>query len=426
MRILFLSPECNGFGVAERLQRIGQKVLFVNGLEKDKFIGIGIVDVVFIPKKEYSFENILNLAKKFKPDFIIMDFTRYGSLCDKLREAGYIVWGGNSIADKLEYDRELAIELCEKYGIITPPTYEFKTADEAKKFIIKNGGRWVYKPEGSVDATHTFVSKQPNSEDLLFYLDKLSKTDKKKFILQQFIEGYEISQEIYFNGKNYFLLNWTMEDKKFMNNDLGANTGCSQDVVKFFDKSKKLFRQGLYKLIPFLRQVNYIGQIDLNSIVVPEENKLYFLEFTPRFGYNSIYSTMELLGTERFLEIIYKLAQGIDIKEPVINEYSASVRLTIPPYPYKEEEKNLPVFFNKQDIDHIYWDGICKINDIYFTAGSSGCICIVAYKHTNLDYAIKKCYNILDNILLSDKQYRTDLGVNQKKKLKALIPTGWI
>jgi len=35
-------------------------------------------------------------------------------------------------------------------------------------------------------------------------------------------------------------------------------------------------------------------------------------------------------------------------------------------------------------------------------------------------------YNILDNIVLSEKQYRTDLGVNQKKKLKTLVPTGWI
>jgi len=426
MKILFLSPECNGFGIAERLQRIGHKVLFVNGLEKDKLTGNGLLDVEFIPKKEFGFDNINTLASKFKPDFIIMDFTKYGSLCDKLRDAGYIVWGGSDIADKLEYDRELAVEICEKYGINTPITYEFKTTDEAKKFIVKNKTRWVYKPEGNADATHTFVSKQPNSEDLLFYIDKLSEMDKKKFILQQFIEGYEISQEIYFNGRNFYLLNWTMEDKKFMNNDLGANTGCSQDVVKFFDKNKKLFKQGLYKLIPFLRQVNYIGQIDLNAIVVPEENKLYFLEFTPRFGYNSIYSTIELLGTDKFLEIIYKLAQGIDIKEPTINEYAASVRLTIPPYPYKEEEKHLPIFFDKKDIDHIYWDSVCKINNTYLTAGSSGCVCIVAYKHINIDYAIKSCYNTLDNIILSDKQYRTDLGVNQKKKLKALVPTGWI
>lgn len=418
-RILFISKDLDGVGIAYKIKKdLGIDVLVVFKDKMEEYTGEGLVDRITL--ENFTFENVLEIAQKYKPDFIILDMTGLGKIADKLRQAGYIVWGGSELADVLEEDRDLAVKIVKRYGINVPETYEFKTAKEAIEFLKNRGGRWVYKPEGLKDATHTYISCLDNSEDLIFYIEKLNRQDKSRFILQKFVQGIEVSHEIYFHGKNFYFLNFTFEEKKFLTGSLGVNTGCEGDVVGFFTPDKLLFQKGLKKLIPFLKQVNYIGQIDINSIVDLEENDIYFLEFCPRFGYNSIFTTIEILGLDYFLESIYQLAQGKDIKQKIPNQLGCSLRISIPPYPQDKESDVSMIDFDEKDEKHIWLCGVMKQGNYYLTSGGYGCVLVITEKDTILQRAIKRMYFMADKLKIPRKQYRFDIGVRAEKDYKEL------
>ena len=121
---------------------------------------------------------------------------------------------------------------------------------------------------------------------MVSYMSKLSGADATgSFILQEFIKGTEVSVEGWFDGSEFWLLNSTLEDKKFMNDNRGPNTGCSGNLVLLIKSTDRIYREGLEKSKSILQQLGYRGMIDLNTIVT--EDKAYGLEWTPRFGYDA-------------------------------------------------------------------------------------------------------------------------------------------
>src|SRR5579863_6204290 len=174
----------------------------------------------------------------------------------------------------------------ESAGINVPPYTRFDNPSEAKSFIKKEDKRYVFKPftQGgqTQDTATTYAAK--NAEDMIKVIDPLWDAAKHApFILQEFIEGTEIGTEAFFNGTDFFLLTGTLEEKKFMNDNKGPNTGCSGNLIFTMKPDAKIFRDGLKKAIPLLQSVGFRGILDLNTIVT--EDKIYGLEWTPRLGY---------------------------------------------------------------------------------------------------------------------------------------------
>jgi len=102
---------------------------------------------------------------------------------------------------------------------------------------------------------------------------------------KDFVEGVEASAEVYINSTGYYALNFTIETKKFLNNELGPNTGCSGSLCWMARRDNPLFEKGLKKCVEPLQELGYVGPIDLNTISNSEGT--FALEFTPRFGYDA-------------------------------------------------------------------------------------------------------------------------------------------
>jgi len=311
----------------------------------------------------------------------------------------------------VEDDRMFGLEAMEECGIQVPPYERFTDVGAAKIFVRKSNKRYVYKPDGGQDqdTDTTYVATSP--EDMLANLDKLFiKTKGAPFVLQEFIKGTEVSVEGYFNGDDFYLVNVTLEEKKFMNKNHGPNTGCAGNLVFYLNESSELYKQGLGKMREYLQRVNYTGMIDLNTIAT--ERGLFGLEWTPRFGYDASATLFQMYGGD-LGEMFHKIATGQVPDQSWRGEFAAGIRVSIPPYPTEIKGKHpqgIPVkgITKDQYQSTFMYDVMVEDNELV-TAGHSGFIA-VPMGHGN---SIGEAFEIVDqkvkDLKIPNMQIRTDI-----------------
>jgi phosphoribosylamine-glycine ligase len=347
-------------------------------------------------------------------DLVVFDATSMGKDADEAREKVPTI-GDSSLADKLEEDRIYALDFMQRCGLLVAPWEAFTNPADGIRHIKKRNKRLVFKPIGEQDdKSTTYVSC--NTEDMLRYFDVLFRTAKvSEYILQDFVEGVEASTEVYINSTGYYALNHTIETKKFMNGELGPNTGCSGSLCWMSRKDNALFDKGMKKCVEPLQELGYVGPIDLNTITNAEGT--FALEFTPRFGYDATALLTRLLpvGFGDFLFAIAseQIPPDLTSKHP----FCASVRLSIPPYPceglpdkfYKE---GVPIEgLHEKNLDRFYIYDVRKRgeSDELETAGLCGWVGSPLAVGETPGAAFDGAYEMLNEVRVPNAQYRTDV-----------------
>src|SRR5262249_55739225 len=129
----------------------------------------------------------------------------------------------------------------------------------------------------------------------------------REFQLQRRIMGVEIAAGAFFNGKEFiYPICVNFEHKKLFGGDIGPSTG-EMGTAMFWSEPNKVFNATLKKMAPRLQAEGYVGYIDVNCIV--NNNGIYPLEFTSRFGYPTISIQQEGLLMP-IGELLFKMAEG--------------------------------------------------------------------------------------------------------------------
>jgi len=373
------------------------------------------------------------------PDFVKYDLSLFDCTgMPKLAEQSASLTptiGDGDLQSELEDNRLLGIEVMEEVGINVPPYEHFNDLSEARRFIKKTNKQYVFKPFSSSkteqDTATTYVAR--SAEDLLRYLDRLSIASKGvEFILQEVIQGTEISTEAWFNGKDFFLINSTLEEKKLMNDGKGPNTGCAGNLVwtyKAGTGNPLIFVEGLVKMKDFLQQYNYHGMIDLNTIV--NDDNLYGLEWTPRFGYDAA-ATLFALITSNLGDFLGAVASGATPEYEIRGLFSSSVRLSIPPYPTEIKGKHpegIPIEGLKPEdcTKNCYlYDACLDRRSDLVTCGVSGLVAVPICVGESIEQSFGRCYHKIEQINIPDMMYRTDLRKTTCERFSILERQGWL
>jgi phosphoribosylamine---glycine ligase len=389
---------------------------------------------------EPDYENILSGIVpapfvRVKGDRSFPDYSKYDvsvfDLTGRERQAEYSASLCPTIGDgafncAVEDDRMFGLEAMQECEIKVPPFERFTDAGEAKEYIRKSNKRFVYKPDGGQDndTDTTYVASSP--DDMLANIDKLyTKTKQSPFVLQEFIKGTEVSVEGWFNGEDFYLINVTLEEKKFMNDNHGPNTGCAGNLVFYLRESSELYKQGLEKMKPYLKKIGYVGMIDLNTIAT--EQGLFGLEWTPRFGYDASATLLNMYGGNMG-ELFEKIATGRVPDESWKGEFGASVRLSIPPYPTEIKGRH-PIGIQikgieKEDYLSTYMYDVMLQKKQLVTAGHSGFVtCPLAYGRS-ISEAWDRIEDKVDRIKMPNMQIRSDLEKTTTKRYNELSRLG--
>lgn len=355
-------------------------------------------------------------------DVIVFDDVEFGTIADRLRKRGKLVIGGSRYTDLLEIDREFGQAELKKHGINILPSWQFSSYQEAIRFIRQNPQRYVFKPSGNTPSGGKgllFLGQEEDGKDLLELLEQNRTVWRKKapvFLLQKFISGVEIAVGAFFNGRNFiYPINVNFEHKRVFPGNIGPFAG-EMGTLMYWSPPNALFRATLERMLPALQASGYIGYIDINCIV--NSRGIYPLEFTSRFGYPTIHIQLEGITTPAG-EWLYRLAKGEEFELKTKRGFQVGVRILVPSYLSRDDSAEVEMyhdlaiaFKNPASRESIHIEDIKNENGIWRIAGTSGCLLVVTGSGTTVEDARRIAYGRIQNVMIPNMFYRTDIGLN--------------
>jgi phosphoribosylamine---glycine ligase len=405
-KFLMISGGGDGLGLALRLKQEGHNVAVVIRERRAKSNYDGLL------AKPKSWDDFLDAST-----IVIFDSSGGGRTADRLRARGHFVFAGSTFADSLELDRPTALDFMQQAGIKVPESKTFRSWEKAKEYVKERGTRLVFKASGDTgNYLGSYVSY--DTADLTEMLDHFAEVTagkgKPEFILQDFVEGTEVSTEGWFNGESFmYPFNHTLERKQLMNDNLGPSGGCAGNLVWFAKEDNHVITDGLARMAPILRDHEYIGPIDLNTVV--NEEGVWGLEFTPRFGYDALPALLELVQKDIGIgELIASMARReVPVELPMDDKKAAGIRISIPPYPSEHfhPDEGIPIRgLTRDDRSHLYFFDV-KLNESNHLVSTNafGAIVTVTGSGDGIVDAFEGSMEIAKRAKIPQKQYRTDL-----------------
>ena len=406
-KILLISKYGETLDIANTMILEGHQVKMYIEEKGCKEIGFGFCTKVLDWKKHIDWA-----------DLLIFDYTGYGAICEELRNKGKLVVGGSKYTDLLELDRNFGHQQLIAHKIKVLPSNEFSNFQEAIIFVEKNPDAYVIKPSGETQEFKQllFVGSDDEGLDVIRVLKAYEKSwgnNFGNFQLQKKVKGVEISIAAFFNGKEFLKpINITFEHKKLFPKELGVSTG-EMGTSMFWTKDSPIFDATLKKFESTLAKINFIGHIDINCIV--NGNGIYPLEFTSRFGYPQI--LIQRAGiTEPIGDFFYHLALGQNFQIKVKKGFQVGVFIVVPPFPYDDKKtfklfsKDAVVIFKKDMKDGLHPMHLKKINNEWLITGDTGIALLVSGTGLTMKDAQKNMYNRVQNVIVNNSYYRTDIG----------------
>lgn len=394
-------------------------------------------------KPEHSGDGMVNKVGDWRKwmkwaDLIILaDNARYIEEFKPYFKQHYPIFGTNEEGGQLELDRQRGMDIMKKYGVKTLPYETFDNYKDAMNYVRETKKAYACKPMGDAAKELSYVGKTP--DDMLFKLGKFEKMNKLKgeFILQQKAVGIEMAVGGWFGpgGWSRFVCeNW--EEKKFMNDNLGVNTGEQGTTIRYTEESK-LFMEVLEPFGDYLSAIDYVGFIDMNTIIT--EKGPMPMEYTTRFGY-PLWAIQQYLHKGDPAKWMADLLEGRDTLR-VHEGCAVGVVLSHGDYPYckapEEEVEDFPIYgLDKKVRSSVYF---CQVKDgttERLIGGefqkvqqpvTAGCYIGVARgRGETVKEAQEEAYHTAKEIdLPSNKMYRTDIGNRLEKELPELQKMGY-
>jgi len=212
-------------------------------------------------------------------------------IVDLFQKNGLRIWGPNQKAAQFESSKVFSQRFMEKYGIPTARAGTFAAARPAKAFAETLGGKCAVKADGLALGKGvlicTSVAEANKAIDEIL-VGKAFGAAGANIVIQEFLEGMEISLHALCDGKNAKLFPTSQDHKRALDGDQGLNTGgmgtyCPTPYLS----EAELAETGRKILEPFMRGCATEG-IDFRGILYPgimlTKSGPKVLEFNARFG----------------------------------------------------------------------------------------------------------------------------------------------
>jgi len=351
---------------------------------------------------------------------VVFESAVKGELQDRLRAEGFQVIGGSALGDRLEADRNFGQQVLREAGLKTAASHRFTDYAAAAQWVREHRGRYVLKFNGADSArTRNFVGQMEDGFDLLallgLYAARQQPGEAVDFVLMEHLDGVEVGVGGYFDGERFLQPACIdFEHKHFFPGELGELTGEMGTIVSYRG-SRRLFDAVLAPVAPLLREGGYVGYINVNLIA--NEDGLWPLEFTSRFGYPG-YAICEALHQEPWEAIFGRMLRRDSGAIATRGGFACGVVLTVPPFPYRhgyeELGKGAPVCVRESLSDaeraQLSFAEVALVQGQLVTSGATGYVGVATGVAATVAQANAQALRIARGVVVPNLRYRRDIG----------------
>ena len=375
-----------------------------------------------------DYQQILKKAREERIDLVIIGQEDYlvGGLTELLENSGIPVFGPSQAASQLEGSKEFSKKFMQRYKIPTAQFAVFSEAITARTYLQTLTPPYVIKASGlaagkGVLICNSYEEAVAGIEQIM--VDKTFGDAGDRIVIEEFMEGEEVSWFIFTDGENHISMPTLQDHKRQLELDQGPNTGgmgCySPAPIVSPEVEVKVLRKIIEPTIQGMKEDGhpYKGVLYIGLMIKDGEPRV--VEYNIRFGDPECQPLMLLLDSD-LVEIAQAVVAGRlnEIKINWKDRAASIVILASGGYPATYEKGFTIQGLDevKEDESHVVFHaGTKKKQNQFLTAG--GRVLGVTCLGKDLNEALDNTYRQLKKISWPGCQFRRDIGFKGLKKL---------
>tara|TARA_B100001094_G_C18141419_1_gene778096 strand:- start:504 stop:1766 length:1263 start_codon:yes stop_codon:yes gene_type:complete len=327
-----------------------------------------------------NFDELKNYILKEKIELIIVgpEQPLVDGIVDFLEKNNIKVFGPNKVASQLEGSKIFTKKICEKYNIPTAKFGIFQKSNDAINFIKDTKFPQVIKADGLASGKGVYIcDNYIQAKDAIQEIFNGKFGIAKNILIEEFLEGEEMSYFIISDGKNIKKFQTAQDHKRVLEGDRGKNTGgmgaYSPSRLINNELDKKIIKKIIEPTLKGLKQMNcnYKGFLYAGLMIVKDEP--YLIEYNVRMGDPECQTILPRLKSDLFEIILGCCTENLqNINIEWHNKKSLCVVLCSKGYPDKFEKKIIIKDIKKINLkknEYIYHAGTIKDKEQIYSNG---------------------------------------------------------
>jgi phosphoribosylamine---glycine ligase len=180
--------------------------------------------------KDTAIDELVALARRERPDLVVVgpEAPLALGLADRLRAAGFAVFGASAAAARLESSKAFAKDLMARHGVPTARYRTFHDAPAARRYCGELGAALVVKADGLAAGKGVAICRSLEEADralVACFEERAFGESGLTVVIEEFLEGEEASFFALADGEAVVPLAGAQDHKTVFEGDRGPNTG---------------------------------------------------------------------------------------------------------------------------------------------------------------------------------------------------------
>lgn len=362
-------------------------------------------------------EALAAFAVKKKIDFAVVapDDPLVLGAVDALNAKGVACFGPNRAAAIIEGSKVFSKNLMKKYGIPTAQYAVFSDMQEALGYLETAPIPTVVKADGLALGKGVIIARtrdEARQAVVSMMQDKVFGDSGSRVVIEEFLEGPEVSVLAFTDGKAMVPMVSSMDHKRALDGDRGLNTGGMGTVAPNPYYTKDIADTCMKTIfLPTMEAMNaegrtFKGCLYFGLMITKDGPKV--IEYNCRFGDPETQVVLPLLESD-LLTIMQATAAGTLSQTEVRFRSGAACCVILASKGYPQAyEKGFAITIPADIQADVYVAGAKKKDGVLLTAG--GRVLGVTATADTLKEAVEKAYEAADRVKFQNAYCRRDIG----------------
>ena len=340
---------------------------------------------------------------------------------DALNKIGIPCFGPNAAAARIESSKVFAKNLMKKYGIPTAKYEVFYEMEAALSYLEDAPIPTVIKADGLALGKGVIIAmtrEEAKTAVKEMMEDKVFGESGSRIVIEEFLEGPEVSVLSFTDGKTVIPMISSMDHKRAHDHDEGLNTGGMGTIAPNPYYTETVATKCMEEIfVPTIRAMEaegcpFKGCLYFGLMITKDGPKV--IEYNCRFGDPETQVVLPLLKSDLYT-IMRATEQGTLAETEVkfADECCCCVIMASKGYPEKYA-KGFEIKMDDEVVPYVYVAGAAEKDGKLVTAG--GRVLGVTATADNLKQAISTAYERVKLVHFDNAYYRNDIG---QKALRA-------